>query len=419
MERELLWIHTMTHFTISRTILWCFCVLSIAFLLTGGFYLYAVKLPRLALEADMRKCAGAEEEKIKCYQSLILSVFDAQGLEKALSLVGQLYDTDAHFASQCHGNLHELGAAAYALYEKGKKLDLPPETSYCGFGFFHGFLEALILTEGDPEGAGDFCRNIGVDESWSRGRSTTSCFHGIGHGITDGMDPSLWGKPEEIVIKSLSICKEIAHNDNERRDCASGTFNSLAILYRHPKYELHGDPSDPYAFCRHTKMEDPFTEACYSQMNTYVLLSRDFEEAIGLVQDTVPQAFWRHAINGLAVVAVRDTLFGKGELARLRDACTALPETETKYCVRDLVGGIFEFGQPEREYLQAIEFCEQTGPLMRACASGFSEAVAGFYGTPAQKRACASLGAVLGDSYKKLCSEIVSERVKGYLSEKS
>lgn len=379
-------------------------------LLGTAFFLLSERFFHAALKGEIADCAARGPQKLQCYETLLLSTFHERGLRGTLAAVGILYEIDQEFASQCHGNLHEIGAAAYRQYAAENALELPPETTYCGFGFFHGFLEELVIEDGDPQGAGEFCREIGSDAQ--RGRSSTSCFHGIGHGVTDGMDPRLWGNPEHLIMQSLSICESIAATDIERKDCASGVFNSLALLYRNPNYKIYRAPEDPYAVCRGLPTSIPFTQACYDQMNIEVLAERTFREGIDVVQRTVEPAFMSFAINGLTSVAARDALFGKETLQELSTTCATLASTAAEQCIEGVVAGVFEFGKPGSEYEHAIELCLAMKDLRSACIDGYTGAVSAFYGTDMQKRACRAIAAKIEEISEKECSELVTERFK-------
>lgn len=381
-------------------------ILVVPALAIAGWYI--ARQPIYNLEKAIGHCASLEDTKLQCYQALLLQVLEERGLPVALELTALLFERDADFASQCHGNMHELGQAMYTRYVSEKRLELPSGTPYCGFGFFHGFFDELVLQEGDPEGAGRFCRALDTG-SRQKDRTVISCFHGIGHGISDGTNPRSWGSEEEFVSPSLSICKQISRNERERGACASGVFNSLALAYRDPKYGFRASPDDPYAFCR-SLGEEAFRRSCFDQMNSFALSGRTLQEGIDLVRRSVPTPYWRYAVNGLATTAVRDVFLAGGDVVPLSAVCASMPQEDAVHCIRSVVGGIFEFGQPSAEYKEAVRFCSSPMDFQEACVAGFISGITDSYTPDMQEKACALLADAVGDAQASSCASALAKR---------
>ncbi|MDZ4285143.1 MAG: hypothetical protein U1A28_04935, partial [Patescibacteria group bacterium] len=88
-------------------------------------------------EQEKQGCDGGENTL--CSQEEIGAALTAGGVSAAFDVVASLY-TRQSFSGDCHGYAHEIGEAAYFLYEGGKDMRLSPKTSYCGYGFYHGFM---------------------------------------------------------------------------------------------------------------------------------------------------------------------------------------------------------------------------------------------------------------------------------------
>jgi plastocyanin len=91
---------------------------------------------------------GTTADKESCWNEAVITLLDSQGVSAALEYVGKLYTTEPSFAADCHDYLHKVGEAVY-----DRRMDLSgllgPETSYCGYGFFHGYMERLLAVSGD------------------------------------------------------------------------------------------------------------------------------------------------------------------------------------------------------------------------------------------------------------------------------
>ena len=159
------------------------------------------------------------------------------GLDAAFDLFIKLYRTEAEVPKACHGWGHILGEAAYTLYSNGEQFELRPEAAYCGYGFFHGFMETLLFSTGNISEAQNFCAEVDAKIAGRVASSgSTACYHGIGHGVTDGTDPRLWGDADTMVAPGLLLCEKVSESDFQEYLCATGVFNAIEILSTDEKY---------------------------------------------------------------------------------------------------------------------------------------------------------------------------------------
>jgi len=75
-----------------------------------------------------------------CWEDFIVTTLRKEGVDAALDAIGKLYANDPKFSESCHAYSHLIGREAYWLFLRGKSIDLSSKTSFCGYGFFHGFM---------------------------------------------------------------------------------------------------------------------------------------------------------------------------------------------------------------------------------------------------------------------------------------
>lgn len=313
-------------------------------------------------------CVHAKNKAL-CYTAVIDIVLQHQGLSAAFNFIALAYESDRDFAAFCHSNTHQLGEAAYRQFHQTGQVELSAKASYCGYGFYHGFLEELLVESRDLNEARAFCTYVGTQVPNPIGYAEGACYHGIGHGVTDGYDPTLWGDANKLAAPGLALCSKVATSPDWYYRCASGVFNSVAILHRDPKYKL-ALTDDPYSLCRTPEYSEKTQAACYSQMDTLVaFVSNGFADAVGHAME-VDAIYREAAVLNVASISVQrlrklaPDLLPKETVA----VCGPLPQKESTACVRGLVDGLIEHGSPQDEYKDSMALCGSTiGALQKPC----------------------------------------------------
>ncbi len=296
--------------------------------------------------------------KQACWEDLIEKTLNENGLSETFKVVDYLYANEPIFSADCHGFTHQLGVKAYQIFSQNNSIEIPASASYCGFGFYHAFMEALLKSTGNAKDAREFCYNAGKQSEKSE-LARLSCFHGIGHGLLEDIpNPVLEGDALAIIQKPLSICQEISEAELEIDRCASGVFNVLALYYQNPNSGLKMVDSNPFHICQ-TLDQSYFRGPCLDQMNTFVLhtlakgnLMRAAEYTNVLKNNDDANA----AIHGLAG-AYGQANVGKINYDEVAYDCNKLEARVQITCVEAFVKGLVEGGRPEKEYLEGIKFC--------------------------------------------------------------
>ncbi len=308
-----------------------------------------------------------QERTVQCWEKMMLDTLDRDGVEAALNQVLYLSETEPLFLNDCHGYSHLIGEKAYELYAEHRNFDLTPATALCGYGFYHGFMEQLLLTTGDIDEAREFCRVVDEKLRGKASAAATACFHGTGHGAIDGSDPTTWGNPNAMMEPGFKVCGLLAQNELETYLCETGVFNAIEILAMDPKYQITELRQHPFEFCN--KQTLARREACYSNMIPVVLdlTDDDFKKAAAYINehmiDNNETAIDGHTINDMVTLGLMFEyirVYGeKPDYAQTGIAlCRSFPQEDHLPCIEGLSGGHIKYGEPGIEYIQNLAFCE-------------------------------------------------------------
>lgn len=307
-----------------------------------------------------RQCAEGEiAMRYTCWERHINSALRSGGIDETFNVLAQFYESDPLFAKDCHPFTHIIGENAYLAFASGKDIMVSPKTTFCGYGFFHGFMESLLQATGDMKEARLFCEYAAKKFPKNTFVVEDMCYHGVGHGFVDGSDPRGWGDDQALIDPGLQMCERIAIEPFHAKSCATGVFNALALTYINGEYGLSPNRDDPFAICRAQK-EDYNKIACYEQMNTLLfhLANNNFSRALAFVEGIKNADHARFALRSLSAAAGY-YLGLRGDDQGL-EACQALPRAWRLTCIEGYAGGLMENGEPEREYVRAGAFCSSS-----------------------------------------------------------
>lgn len=306
---------------------------------------------------DCSKVTGSQ--KVACFENLMDTTLKNQGLSQTFETLATLYQTDPDFASNCHDFAHKLGYKAYELFSQHKDFNLSSKSSYCGYGFYHGFMESLLQTTGDMNEARSFCEYADSKLAKTTSDAGGACYHGIGHGAVDGSDPRFWGDAEKMVQPALTLCEKVSNDENppprygKLFRCSSGAFNGLEILVDASKYNLSPNKEDPFGSCR--IQPNKYKEACYTQfvVSAMQVTKGDFTKTANIIS-TIPED--NYAIPTMQSLVV-ERARGNFEYSQNLDFCRGLADRFKLPCVTSLAEGLMKYGPPQKEYEGAIKFC--------------------------------------------------------------
>ena len=349
------------------------------------------------------------QDKIQCWDELLSDTLKEKGVRAAFAVFANIYRTDPSFASSgCHWYAHRLGeefyAQEYPKYKDTEALDLPPETYYCGFGFFHGWLEHMLRDDPDVEKAKRLCDYLDNQLSDERPRTRLNCYHSIGHGfVNEPFDSANWGKPQAIIDPALEVCDKVSNDPGEVGECLQGAFNVIADWIFREEYGLAPVAGDPLWLCPKQRTRE-HKDACYYEMAMHLnsLVGDDLSKIVEFTKDIKDDGIAQTVINVVAA-GVTQTALSKGDYSEYILACHALPQRLRVWCVHGFAGGFMAHGEPEKEYIEALKFCGSSELLedeRHVCYENIIRTFKGSYPREKVERICATID----ETYRISCS---------------
>lgn len=350
------------------------------------------------------ECGGRGQttsEARRCWEDSLRRIIAADGIDAAFEELAHLFEAEPAFAVECHSYAHLIGQAAYEQFSRERAFPVTPKTTYCGYGFYHGVMEAMLASTGNLTEARKFCLYMDTALAGQASNATAACFHGIGHGVVDGSDRSAWGNDQAIIDPGLTLCDQVATTDQEHYRCYSGVFNSLAIAYWSNQYGLALDHEDPLKICK--RQRDNRRLACYTDMMTalMVITKDDLASAAHFVA-TIQED--RHAIPAMATLAslaVRQRL-SANDYGDIVATCHALTLRLRTPCIQGFGSGLMEFGEPGEEYQKAISFC-QLSELADGERAACFQSVIGYAKTAYPPEKVHAICRTVPDTLRRLC----------------
>ena len=357
----------------------------------GGLVVVIDPTKRLATApARLHDCENVPADgKVSCWDELLAYTLREKGFDRAFDLFIALYRTEPNVPKGCHGWGHALGEEAYKLYREGEQFELRPEASYCGYGFYHGFLENLVGETGDASEAYAFC--IGVRDGKDAELKYNNCIHGIGHGGAASIieSPEMQGKYQESIDQGIALCRSFTEDPAELRNCFDGVFNELVLDMWNSKYGLSREKlflqNDPFAFCEaQTRVLQP---SCYFEyMGVFEqVFDGDFERAAHYVARAISNdTLGAIALKKLSADFMQGDIVNESYEENVR-VCRTLREKLEEACVGGIGVGLIAHGEPGREYLKAVPFCASVLLTNRERTACFGSTLSHFKAVYSQK----------------------------------
>ncbi len=334
-----------------------FLLIIILIIVTEAFALSKFKFSGKAKQNLTNQCQKINDSsgKQQCWEDLMNQTLQRKGLDSAFILMDSLFKTEPEFATSCHGFAHLLGEKAYDLFSSHKDFTLSPKASYCGYGFYHGFMDKLLHKTNDINQARIFCKYAGDSLKDKTSDAEGACYHGIGHGaVEDVTDPKLFGNAQAIIQPSLQLCEKVSDNQDKLFRCATGVFNALEIVTSQGRYNLSLNKNNPLWFCK--TQPDRYKRACYTQMVVAVMhvTQDDFKKSAQIINTIPEDNLATESLSGLVVELVR---LGKTDYKTTINFCRNLPTRFQLPCITGFGEGFLKYGPPQTEYIKAVDFC--------------------------------------------------------------
>jgi len=327
-------------------------------------------VPGNSEELPIGTCKNVTQGQAQCWEELLEKTLQDQGIGGALDIVASIYETQP----DCHAYAHRIGEEAYRLFSQGKDIALTSKTYYCGYGFYHAFMETLLQTTADLQEARKFCSYAGRQLSSQIQGTEAACYHGIGHGTVDGGDPRDWGDIEAMIRPGIQMCEKVAETEFQHYICATGVFNAIEILSLDPKYKLGILEEDPFWLC--DRQSPRYKEACYTNMVPALLrtMQRDFPRMAGRIEaiqekegdysvrnlESANQKDDTYAVRFIVISALFHE-YARADFDKAKEGiavCRSLQDPRSRLaCIEGLSGAFMKYGEPNMEYVKGLKFC--------------------------------------------------------------
>lgn len=342
---------------------------------------------------------NSKSEKLTCWEKLFDFTLKNKGIDQAFGIVERLYKEDPVFVSNCHDFVHLIGEKTYQLFSNKRDFSPSAKTSYCGYGFYHSFMESLLKDGGDLAKARQFCDYVDRKMSNQNTDVKGACYHGIGHGVADNHDQKEWKDEKDLVESALTLCEKVAEDKVMLNRCSSGVFNVLAIAYISNRLDI---PADPLWFC-HQQQNNIYKKTCYEEMNTalFVFSEKDFTKAASFLEKVEKDEFALSGIRSLAGVFGMSQV-QNNDFSKIINDCRKIQQRLTISCFKGYAAGLIEGGNPSKEYEKALEFCQDDLLKDEEKAACFEEVLRLsniYYPREKQEKICN----LVEDKYKKYC----------------
>ena len=297
---------------------------------------------------------GDTNEKARCFDELIKTAVEEEGVGAAFKLFAELYEK-GQAPESCHWTGHLIGEEAYRVYKEGKEVPITSETNYCGYAFYHGFLETLLRDNPDIAWARSFCSYVGERLGPD---AQDNCFHGIGHGFTeDPPDPRLWGKANIMLKPGLEVCEYLyGDTENKWEICATGVYTVIINFMWDDKYGLSLNPEDPFAFCR--TQPERYHVACYGEVAPRLDGATNWDVSkLSKYIKTIEDERLRTYVVRVAAGVMMQRDVAKNDLSNYILGCRTLPDNLVYNCIGGVAWGLVIHSSPGNEHKYAFRFC--------------------------------------------------------------
>lgn len=292
----------------------------------------------------------------QCWEAEVTRIIKNKGLEAAFTYIDTTYTSEERFRRNCHDVMHIIGSAAYEEFAHGRTAAYHPQASFCGYGFYHGFIEKMLVSEGPShyEQAKAYCEELRSIEGAKAGGP---CFHGIGHAVFDSLDSSIWGDGAVMVAEGTQTCERILESDEDRALCVSGIHNSFANAMSGHTYSLSFDAITPLSFCRNEP--ELYKDSCLGEVIVGYLRNKHFsrEENLAFIAKLAPTERVRMYFFFFDDELKRG--FTNTDITSYVPACVALEgDASVNACMFGVIQGVNEESRPDTAFTLAFPFCD-------------------------------------------------------------
>ena len=285
--------------------------------------------------------------------------------------------------------------------QKGGEVELREETSWCSYGYYHGFINGLIWNTGSIEKVMDFCNTAVAQYGSTLPHIKSNCFHGTGHAGVDLLfeDPSYWGDFKKAAVAGFDQCDALFGADELINECYGGVIHGVRFSMRN---ELHGmnfdiavKQKDPYYYCR--DLDEKYHRACYSDFAAmfWDIFGGDIKEAVAyIVNENIPnETVEAYSLLKASAGWVEHDLPTNNHKDNV-EACRTVQGISFSQCFFGIGVGFVQHGEPENMHEKAFAFCRSdylTPEERTLCFTQMSDLLVTAYSKDKFTRVCDAL----------------------------
>jgi hypothetical protein len=265
----------------------CLVIVLVALIALGAFFFHDIKRTKIIDEP-----APLTTEEYNAAVDRFTKLVAEHNPTIALHALANSMDTDQRILNECHGIVHEIGAAAFQKY-KDFATAIQYQDDLCGGGYLHGTIEAYFSkTKNIKLAMETLCSRYGISPEREK------CYHGIGHGLmyysNNDLPTSISNCSRYKLPKARVRCAEGVYMEN---------FGTLRTL--HPSDYLK--PEDPLYPC--SSQPSSYKGVCYYYAPLYYL-SLHTNDYIGALRmcETVEEKYQVSCTKGVGSRAIKSNV---------------------------------------------------------------------------------------------------------------
>ncbi len=355
--------------------------------------------------SDIHACVSVTDlsQKQQCWDEQLKQELETQGIDAAFKYFVELYNTEPEVPKNCHGWGHILGKAGYELYSKGEDPGLRPEASYCGYGFFHGFIAELIRQTGDITETKSFCRYVVEKLGTALPSIHDNCIHGVGHGATSMLieEPENYGQIEKVMNEGIDICEKLFSDSSDLENCYDGVFNESQQVLLQSQYGLNFEEFkklDLFLYCQ--RQPDVYKKSCYFEF--IGIAAAVFGDDVVTIMDYALKNIQNLDVSGAKLVSkisadhIQTTIVSNDHSDSIV-ACDLVPEHLYESCFGGILNGFIQHGNPLNLHEKGYAFCGENGLTQMQqsnCREKYTEHLENVYTLEQMKKSCEYIQAI-------------------------
>lgn len=318
------------------------------------------------IETDCNKIKTGPSRS-SCWDKEIRKTIAEKGIEAGFNFLQELYTIEKDTQINCHEWVHILGEESYKLYKQTGDITIREESSWCSYGFFHGFINGVVWDTGSLTEVVSFCNKATEKFGNSMRQIKSNCFHGTGHAGVDLLfeKKEYWGEYSKTAYSGFETCDLVFGTDPDINECYGGVIHGLRFSMRNEQngmsYGTSLDEKDPYFFCRN--LNTRYQYACYADFSSmfWEIFNGNIQEATNYVLGEAIQDknSIKRALRTMFTGWVERDLPTSNHMPSLV-ACRSVPTEYFDSCYMGILVGFIQHGEPKKLYEKAFAFCKSS-----------------------------------------------------------